>query len=110
MKKALANASSNKNKQYEYTPLNKCNIGDHVYCYGVIIDASFPHKSFKSDKYVCSLKIADNSLKIDPKDGTVDYVTVVFFGKSFDDLPISQRIGDIIRIHRANVTTYKGQK
>ena len=56
------------------------------------------------------MKISDTSLAIDPKDGTADFVTVVFFGKTFDDLPISQRVGDIIRVHRANVTTYKGQK
>lgn len=32
------------------------------------------------------------------------------FANKFEDLPISQRVGDIIRIHRASVGMYKGIK
>ena len=71
----------------------------------MILDATFPHKSFKSDKYICTYKIADHTCKI--ADGIVDYISVVFFAKKFEDLPISQSVGEIIRIHRATVGTYK---
>lgn len=73
--------------------------------YGVILDASFPHESFKSKKYICSLKIADLSSKT--TDGAIEPVSVVFFAKKREDLPVSQRIGEIIRIHRATVGIFK---
>ena len=44
------------------------------------------------------------------KEGIIETCTLVMFAKRFEDLPISQRIGDIIRVHRANVGTYKGHK
>ena len=37
-------------------------------------------------------------------------MTLMFFAKRFWDLPNSQRIGDIIRVHRAQCGTYKGVK
>ena len=55
------------------------------------------------------MKIADPSLPIS-KDGIIQYSSLVFFAKKFEDLPISQRIGDIIRVHRANVGEYKDTK
>jgi hypothetical protein len=67
----------------------------------VIVDATFPHKSFKSDKYLCTYKIADPTLKM--TNGVVDTVSCVFFARKFEDLPISQTVGEIIRIHRATV-------
>ena len=54
------------------------------------------------------MKIADSSLPI--HEGVVQHCTLVFFAKKFEDLPISQRIGDIIRIHRASVGQYKNVK
>jgi hypothetical protein len=75
-------------REYTYTDLNKLNVGsDPVNVYGVVIDATFPHKSFKSDKYICSYKIANSSCPVD-KSGVVEYISVVFFAKSFKDLPI----------------------
>lgn len=71
----------------------------------MILDATFPHKSFKSDKYICTYKIADHTCKF--TDGIVDYISVVFFARKFEDLPISQSVGEIIRIHRATVGLYK---
>jgi hypothetical protein len=32
------------------------------------------------------------------------------FGNKFEDLPVSQRVGDILRVHRATVSEYKGAK
>jgi hypothetical protein len=68
--------------------LNKLKVShETVNIYGVILDASFPHKSFKSNKYICALKIADLTSK--STDGVVDTVSVVFFAAKFEDLPVS---------------------
>jgi hypothetical protein len=32
------------------------------------------------------------------------------FANKFEDLPVSQRVGDIIRVHRASVGIFKNQK
>jgi hypothetical protein len=90
--------------------LNKCQVGsDQVNVYGVVLDATFPHKSFKSSRYICTIKIADQSSPID-KNGICEPTSVVFFANKFDDLPVCQRIGDVVRIHRAGVTTYKDKR
>ncbi len=95
-----------KKRDYAYTDLDKLKIGSEpINVYGVILDATFPHKSFKSDKYICTYKIADHTCKF--TDGIVDYISVVFFARKFEDLPISQSVGEIIRIHRATVGLYK---
>lgn len=82
---------------------------DLYHFYAVIVDASFPHKSFKSDRFICTIKIVDPSCNID-HEGVAEHCTLVLFAKKFEDLPISQRIGDIIRVHRANCGIYKGVK
>lgn len=89
--------------------LSDCNENsDEMYnFYAVIVDATFPHKSFKSDKYICNLKIIDRSQPVD-RDGIVNYSTLMLFAKNFFDLPSCQRIGDIIRVHRVQCGTYKG--
>ena len=42
--------------------------------------------------------------------GIADFISIVFFADKFDDLPVCQRVGDIIRVHRATVATYKDRK
>jgi stress-induced morphogen len=97
-------------QKYEYTELAKVSLTttDFHNVYGVIIDATFPHK-VNQEKYVCTLKIVDPSLhQKGNKAGDNDYATVVIFAKKFEDLPIAHRVGDIIRIHRATLRIYKG--
>ena len=98
-----------KKRQYSYKKLNECSVGEQVNFYAVIIDALSPHQSLKSKKYLCTLKLADPSQRMD-KDGVVEYISVVFFADSLDSLPNCQRVGDIIRVHRATVSTYKDRK
>jgi hypothetical protein len=113
MKKSAAKSKSprpSSKNSYVYNELSSMkSSSEKVHFYATILDAQFPHKSFKSDKYVCSMKIADSSCIID-KTGCVNHCTLVLFANKFEDLPISQRVGDIIRIHRATVGEYKGQK
>ena len=37
-------------------------------------------------------------------------VSITFFSKNKDYLPVIKRVGDIIRVHRANIGQYKGFK
>jgi hypothetical protein len=80
--------------------------------YAVVIDATFPYKT-NSERYICSLKIVDPSLHIKNQKGTgdsSDYATLVLYAKKFEDLPIIQRIGDVIRVHRATLRLYNNQR
>jgi hypothetical protein len=44
------------------------------------------------------------------EDGVVETTTMVVFGNKFEDCPIVQRVGDIIRVHRATVSNYNNAK
>ena len=52
------------------------------------------------------MKVTDPSMQVD-KEGVVENCTITFFAKKFEDLPISQRVGDIIRVHRVGAGIYK---
>ena len=87
--KAKTVEKKSKRNEYVYTPLNKCIAGsdDKVHFYAVVLDAAFPHKSFKTDRFVCTLRIADPDQPFDA-DGVVQHCTLMFFAKRFEDLPI----------------------
>lgn len=63
LSKNSKNDKEKSKRNYTYTELNKLEPGKIVNVYGVIIDATFPHKSMKlnSDKYICTYKIVDPS-------------------------------------------------
>ena len=71
----------------------------------MITDATFPYK--KNELYIWSLKVIDPTLNSKNKQ---DHALVVIYATRFEDLPIVHRIGDIIRIHRANVRVYNGKR
>jgi hypothetical protein len=77
--------------------------------YGIILEATYPHKSFKTNKFICTLKIADPYQPIN-EEGIIQHCTLVLFANKMEDLPISQRVGDIIRVHRATLTEFHGLK
>ncbi|MFN7881207.1 MAG: hypothetical protein ACK5NI_01860, partial [bacterium] len=95
--------------KYEYVEISKASLTSAEPCnfYGVIIDATFPYK--RENKFICSLKVIDPTLnpKINKDAG---YASVVIYANRFEDLPIVHRIGDIIRIHRANLRLYNGKR
>lgn len=81
--------------------------GEPQHIFGVIIDATFPYKT-NQERYICSLKIVDPSLYNKGKDN--EYATLVLYAKRFEDLPIITRLGDVIRVHRATLRLYNGQR
>lgn len=101
-----------KGQTYEYTELAKVSLtaSDLHHVYGVIIDATFPHK-VSNEKYVCSLKIVDPTLcSKGGKPSDNDFAQVVIYAKRFEDLPIANKVGDIIRLHRASLRMWKNQR
>ena len=110
-KKSTPNRSSSPartSNKYEYAELSKVSLVSSEPChiYGVIVDANFPYK-VNSERYICTLKIIDPTLNQKTKH---DYASVVIYAKRFEDLPIVHRLGDIIRIHRANLRLYNGKR
>lgn len=98
-----------KKDHYEYSDLasiTKESKDDVHHFYGVVIDASFPYQTEK--RYVVTCKVADASCV--SKGGKLNHVNVVFFAKSFEDLPIIQRVGDIVRVHRAQFQHFNDVK
>jgi len=94
--------------------LNKASLTQAIpqHVYGVVIDATFPYKT-NQDRYICSLKVVDPSLYIKSQKGTgdaSDFATVILYAKRFEDLPIITKLGDIIRVHRATLRLYNGQR
>ena len=111
MSKKQAKPKKGEEKKYDYVELSKVDDSQsRCYFYAVVMDAQYPHKSYKSDKFICSLKIADCSCHIDKEGGVVETFNLVLFANDFKDLPVSQNIGDIIRVHRAVPGIYKGQR
>ncbi len=77
-------AKSKKDSHYEYSSLKDCQVGtdDTYHFYAVVLDASFPHKSYKSDRFICSIKIADPEQPMD-NNGVIEHCTLVLFAKRF---------------------------
>ena len=80
--------------------------------YGVIIDAAYPVQSSKG-KWICSLKVIDGTtqnIEGDENKKNYDFSVVIIYAHKFEECPIVRQIGDIIRVHRANVKEYKERK
>jgi hypothetical protein len=92
--------------RYDYQELNKVSLISSSEChfYGVIVDATFPYK-VNADRFICSLKVVDPSCHTKG-----DYASVVIYAKRFEDLPIIHRVGDIIRVHRAELRMYNNMR
>ena len=92
--------------RYDYQELNKVSLISSSEChfYGVIVDATFPYK-VNSDRFICSLKVVDPTCHTKG-----DYASVVIYANKFEDLPIISRLGDIIRVHRANIKKYNDRR
>lgn len=98
--------------KYEYQDLEDIAVeGDEVLhnFFAVIMEATFPHKSSKLDRYFCTLRVADPTSGA-TAEGIAECCTLVLIANKFEELPICHRVGDIIRVHRATVHEYLGVK
>lgn len=95
-----------KKREYTYNTLEELELGkERINFYAIVLEATYPHKNKSGKNFVASFKVADLSSKLDSH-GVVDYVSVVMFAKRFEDLPVIQRCGEILRVHRGNVNTF----
>lgn len=94
--------------QIEHVELGKASHvdGTPVSFYATVIDATFPYKT-SNGKYVCSMKITDSSIASGKKDS---WAQLVLYARKFEDLPIVQRIGDVIRVNRSILRLHNGRK
>jgi hypothetical protein len=83
-----------KERDYSYTQFNKLDSEEVINIYGVITDATFPYKS-KDGRYICHVKLIDQSYEL-----THSELSLLIISKDFDQMPIINRIGDILRVHR----------
>lgn len=97
-----------------YTPLAEARIGDddQISLYAVIIDAGSPYKNNAHNKFICTMKVVDQTLHSSTQGANkkVQHALCTFFSKRYEDLPVARKIGDIIRIHRALVKEYNNIK
>ncbi len=56
-----------------------------------------------------TMRIAEPDSEFD-FEGEVNTCTLIMFAKKFEDLPVVQRVGDIIRVHRSYCGVYKDAK
>jgi len=91
--------------KYNYVELSKASLAstDLNNFYGVIVDATFPYK-VNANRFICSLKVIDPSLN------TNKFASVVIYANRFEDLPIVHRLGEVIRVHRAGLRIYNGNR
>ena len=77
-----------------------------------MIDSTSPHPKKQWQRQL--LRIIDPSQHFkypkDPSDPNNGCSSVTIFAKHTDQLPTFARVGDIIRIHRANISLYKNAK
>ena len=82
---------------------------DRINLYGVVMDCSGTYYIEKAEKYVCTIKLIDDTLNPDTASkGTPEYLTATMFAKTAAQLPQPTKIGSILRIHRGQTKENKG--
>lgn len=77
-----------------------------IHTYGVILDCSAPYFHEGLSKYLCTLKLIDESL--DKTKGKYELVNTTVFANASGDIPKPTKIGSIFRIHRGDTKLIKG--
>jgi hypothetical protein len=101
---------SRASSKYDYTEISKVELtsDEKVNFYGVIVDATFPYQFIQSNNneklFMCILKVIDPS-----HCGKGEFAQLIMYAYKFEDLPIVQRLGDIIRVHRATIRKYSSK-
>lgn len=98
-----------KNSTHEYTELEKTAITSSTLynLYGVIVDATTPARNAEKG-YSTYVRIMDPSMF--KAGGACSSIQLYFKSIEIEKLPSINRVGDIIRVHRASIGTYKGGK
>ena len=98
-----------KSHEYTYKKLNellKKEI-DRLNIYAVLLDCSGVYFSKASHKYICTVKLIDDTVNPEVR-GVPDFITITMFAKNPSQLPQPAKIGSILRIHRGQTKKNKG--
>lgn len=100
-----------KNTKHQYTELGRTAISNtELYnLYGVVVDASMPHINKKDGKWQSFVRIIDPSMQ-NQENKSIQSLSVRFTGANIESLPTFKKMGEIIRIHRCNIGSFKGLK
>ncbi|CDW75388.1 alpha telomere binding protein [Stylonychia lemnae] len=103
--------TSNRSNNYIYHSLGNIDPDsqDQYNFFGVIIDAAYPYKT-SNGKYICTIKVVDQTIHHKGESSSPLFANVVIYAKRFEDLPIIRRVGDIMRVHRANVKFFNDMR
>ena len=113
--------------KYVYTPLGTTSLGstELYHIYGVIQDASIP---YVKNRPTCQIRLIDQTLNIKaaaifdtqvqktqtkgfaPQKKAQTYIPVQFFANETSSLPHIVHVGDIIRLHRVQISNFRGVK
>ncbi len=77
--------------------------------YAVVLDASAPYYKDKIGKYLCTLKLIDETVcpGLPHKSKKNGNIVATFFAKTAGELPQPTKIGSIIRVHRGQTKKHK---
>ncbi len=78
--------------------------------YGVVVDSTTPHRKEDNPGFKTQIKIIDPSQQGTGKDNSCVALNVTFLSTTLDNLPTFKKIGEIIRIHRCTIGSYKNSK
>jgi len=81
-----------------------------VNLYSVVVDASYPYQA--NGKFITTLKVIDPSChtKGDEATARFKHSLVIVYAKRLEDCPVVRKVGDIMRVHRANTREHKGTR
>jgi len=113
-----AKSGSKGQDKYKYTELAKVSGTslEQSNFYGVIVDASFPYKKtitrestgVSDQMFICTMKIIDPSQFTQAKG--FQYSQLVIYATKLEDLPFVHRLGDVIRVHRADLKFHNSKR
>jgi hypothetical protein len=80
---------------------------ERVNLYAVVLDASSPYFVKEIEKYMCVLKLIDDTVNPNEAKGKIPpYISLTCFSRNKADLPVIDRMGYVIRIHRGDTKKF----
>jgi hypothetical protein len=96
-------------KEYKYVKLTELlkEEKQRVYLYAVVLDSSAPYYLGSIQKYLCTVKLIDDTVNPKSKAGKVPLISTTIFSQSKDGIPEAIKMGSILRIHRGDTKKYE---
>lgn len=109
-KSATKGKAESTRQKYEYSKLEDLlkEEKQRVYVYALVLDASSPYYVDSAKKYLCTVKLIDDTLN--PKSiigGKSSFMSATLFAENKAEMPPLTKIGSILRIHRGDTKRYE---